>query len=353
MLELSQEQPLAAGRQSRIERLVLVGNPGEGHVGAHFYQAAGQLGYIVQFCDSGGAFKGSNWWQKVNWHLRSHRPARLAEFGRLLDRHCRVFRATCLLSTGIAPIDETGLQRIGGLGVRRINFLTDDPWNRTHYAPWFMNALPHYDLVFSPRRANMDDLRRAGCRNVSYLPFAYAPGVHFSDPALGAEEHQRLAADVIFAGGADRDRLPWIQALIGAGFNVALYGGYWDRESDTKKFARGIAGAQELRRAVAAAKLALCLVRRANRDGHAMRTFELAAMEACILAEDTAEHREILGNDGEGAVYFRSSSEMIEKTHWLLEHHAERHRLAASARKRLSSGRNTYADRLVSMLEGL
>jgi spore maturation protein CgeB len=353
MLERSPEQP-QTGRQARAERLVMVGNPGEVHVGAHLYEAASQLGYTVKFCDSGRAFEGSNWWwRKANWHLRSHRPARLMEFGRLLARDCRDFGATCLLSTGIAPVDETALQRIGRLGVRRINFLTDDPWNQVHYASWFMKALPHYDQVFSPRRANLEDLHRVGCRNVSYLPFAYAPSAHFSDSALGAEEHRLLAADVIFAGGADRDRLPWIQALISAGFNVALYGGYWDRESDTKRFARGIAGTQEIRRAVAAAKVALCLVRRANRDGHAMRTFELAAMEACILAEDTAEHRAILGNDGEGAVYFRSSAEMIEKTRWLLEHDAERHHLAASARKRLSAGHNTYADRLVSMLEDL
>jgi glycosyltransferase involved in cell wall biosynthesis len=186
---------------------------------------------------------------------------------------------------------------------------------------------------------------------VAYLPFGYAPGVHFFDPPITTEEHRGLAADVIFAGGADSDRLPLIRALIDGGFSMALYGGYWGRESYTKRWNRGIAGTQEIRRAVAAAKVALCLVRRANRDGHAMRTFELAAMGACILAEDTAEHREILGEDGKGVVYFRSCPEMIEKTRWLLEHDDERRRLAAYARERLSAGRNTYADRLVAMLE--
>ncbi|MGH9545460.1 MAG: CgeB family protein [Terriglobales bacterium] len=334
-----------------MERLVLVGNPGEVHVGAHLYQAAGQLGYTVQLCNSEGAFESFDWWRKLNWHLRGHRPSRLMEFGDLLFRNCTDFGATCLLSTGIAPIEETTLQRLGELGVRRINFLTDDPWNRAHYAPWFLKALQHYDQVFSPRRANLEDLRRAGCRKVTYLPFAYAPGVHFPDPPLTAEEHRRLAADVIFAGGADHDRLPWIRALIEAGFSMALYGGYWDRQSHTKRWDRGIAGTQEIRRAVAAGKVALCLVRQANRDGHAMRTFELAAMGACILAEDTPEQREILGEHGQGVVYFRSCPEMVERAQWLLEHDDERRRLAVYARERLSSGRNTYADRLVAMLE--
>jgi hypothetical protein len=333
-----------------VERLLLVGNRGEFHVGAHLYQAAGQLGYTVHFCNSESAFDGRDWWRKLNWHLRDHRPPRLRKFGSFLVRTCTDFGATCLLSTGIAPIEKATLQRFSELGVQRINFLTDDPWNQVHYAPWFLKALPLYDQVFSPRRANLEDLRRAGCRNVTYLPFGYAPDVHFFDPPPTAQETRRLAADVIFAGGADHDRVTWIRALIDAGFSMALYGGYWDRLPHTKKWDRGIAGIQEIRRAVAAAKVALCLVRRANRDGHAMRTFELAAMGACILAEDTAEHREILGEDGQGAVYFRSCPEMIEKTRWLLEHESERQRLAIYARERLSAGRNTYADRLVAML---
>jgi spore maturation protein CgeB len=351
MPELSTEQSLEQHRRAQVERLLLVGNPGEIHVGAHLYQAAGQLGYAVQLCNSQRAFESLDWWRKLNWHLRGHRPSRLKQFGGLLVRTCADFGATCLLSTGIAPIEETTLQRLSELGVRRINFLTDDPWNRSHYAPWFLKALQHYDHVFSPRRANLEDLRRARCRNVTYLPFAYAPGVHFPDPPLTAEEQRRLASDVIFAGGADADRRPWIRALIDAGFSMALYGGYWDRQSDTSMWNRGIVGTQEIRRAVGAAKVALCLVRQANRDGHAMRTFELAAMGACILAEDTAEHREILGEDGKGVVFFRSSLEMIERTRWLLEHDSERRRLSVYAQERLSSGRNTYADRLVAMLE--
>jgi hypothetical protein len=351
MLDLSQEQCLAKRLNRRMERLTLVGNPGEIHVGAHLYQAAVQLGHTVRLCNSERAFEGFDWWRKLNWHLRGHRPSRLRKFGNTLVRSCVDFGATCLLSTGIAPVDETALQRLGELGVRRINFLTDDPWSLAHYGPWFLKALPHYDQVFSPRRANLEDLRQAGCRNVTYLPFAYAPDVHFPNASLTLEEHRRLAADVIFAGGADHDRLPLIRALIDAGFSMALYGGYWNRNSDTKRWNRGIVGTQQIREAVAAAKVALCLVRKANRDGHAMRTFELAAMGACILAQDTAEHREILGEDGEAVFYFHSTEEMIERTRWLLDHESERHRLAIYARTRLATGNNTYLDRLLAMLE--
>ena len=98
-------------------------------------------------------------------------------------------------------------------------------------------------------------------------------------------------------GGADRDRVPFIAALGAAGFSIALYGDHWDRFPETKPYDRGYADPQTLRQATAAAKIALCLVRRANRDGHVMRSFEIPAIGACMLVEDTEEHREIFGPD--------------------------------------------------------
>jgi spore maturation protein CgeB len=163
-------------------------------------------------------------------------------------------------------------------------------------------------------------------------------------------QQECCCADIVFAGGADKDRLPLVTALIREQFDVALYGGYWDRYLVTRRFALGHADPATLRKAVAGAKVSLCLVRRANRDGSAMRTFEFAAMGGCMLAEYTEEHREILGEDGEAVVYFRSSEEMIARLRWLLSHHSERSRLAGAVRTRITNGRNTYKDRLETML---
>jgi spore maturation protein CgeB len=103
--------------------------------------------------------------------------------------------------------------------------------------------------------------------------------------------------------------------------------------------------------AISTAKVALCLVRRANRDGHVMRTFEVPAIGACMLTEDTEEHREIFGEEGKAVVYFRPILEMIEKLRWLLDHDDERQRLAEAAYRLIVNGRNTYKDRLLTMLE--
>ena len=36
-----------------------------------------------------------------------------------------------------------------------------------------------------------------------------------------------------------------------------------------------------------------------------MRSFEIAAVGGCLLAQDIDEHREIFGSEGEAVVYFR------------------------------------------------
>jgi hypothetical protein len=47
-----------------------------------------------------------------------------------------------------------------------------------------------------------------------------------------------------------------------------------------------------------------------------------------LLAEDTAEHRELLGPDGHVVVYFNSPAQRVAKVRWLLECPQERQRLA-------------------------
>ena len=330
-------------------RLVLVGNPEGVHVGAHFYKAALESGLAVSFLNSEEAFRAPALIAKVNWWLQGHFPTRLRAFSEKVTRTCSDFQSDFLVSTGIAPISAEALRAIGELGIKRFNYLTDDPWNPSHRAPWFMRSLLHYDHVFSPRRANLKDLRNLGARSVSYLQFAYAPDVHFADPPENEEERERFGSDVVFAGGADPDRLRYMVEIIRAGFHVALYGGYWERYAETRKYAKGHADPHTLRKAIGGSKVALCLVRRANRDGHSMRTFELAASGACVLAEDTDEHREILGEDGEAAVYFRTITDMIQKLRWLLESPDDRRRMAAASRTRIVTGANTYGDRLAAM----
>lgn len=330
--------------------LLIVGNPAVFHIGSHFRRAAEDLSVPVELCDTRAAFEAP--WPVVqwNWRVRGHRPPGLNSFSRQVLSQCQALRPRWLLATGMAPLTANTLRRLRELDVACLNYLTDDPWNPAHRAGWFLDALPYYDQVFSPRRANLDDLRRLGCGQVDYLPFAYAPQIHYPESAP-PEESGRFECDVLFYGGADRDRMPYIAALLEAGLDVHLYGGYWDRHTLTRPHFKGHADPATLRKAVHGAKITLCLVRQANRDGHVMRTFEAPAMAACMLTEDTPEHHALLGPDGAATVYFSDSVSLVDRVRWLLVQPQERLRLTHAARSWATLGSNTYTDRLNTMLK--
>jgi spore maturation protein CgeB len=325
--------------------LVIAGARGSTNVGGSLFAGAQSQGIPATILDTNDALKGPWLLAKLKWHLLDHRPVRLEAFGRDVIEACRQHRPRTFLCVGFGHVEARTLRALRGLGITTINFLTDDPWNPAHRAEWALRATREYDCVISPRRANMADLVTHGCRAVRYLPFGYDPAHCYPDAPDPA-----LASDVIFVGGADADRVPWMQALLAQGIRLALYGSYWERFEVTRGRHRGQATPETIRRATASAKVALCLVRRANRDGHVMRSLEIAATGACMLAEDTAEHRELFGADDECVVYFSSPDELVEKLKPLLQDEPRRTRLAQALLRRIGGGHHTYAARVAQIL---
>ena len=243
------------------------------------------------------------------------------------------------------------LNQIGSWGILRANFLTDDPWNPANAVRFFWPALREYDMVWSPRRANLEDLRRHGCRRVEYLPFGYNPKVHFPETPRTEAERQRFVCDVAFVGGADADRLPVARALVRAGLSLHLYGGYWDRDRELRPLWRGFVHGREQRLAVGGAKVNICLGRKANRDGHAMRSLELPAMGACLVVEHTSEHHELFGEPGDCVEYYSNLEELVALTKSLCAQPERAKLLGDRAYARVCrQSRHTYADRLAKML---
>jgi hypothetical protein len=329
--------------------LVIVGNDGGTNIGASLKRAAEARGLDVTLVNAQRAFAGPRTIARVNWWLRGRRPARLGAFGREVLEACRTVRPRRLIATGLAPLDRSTLAGLERLGIERINYLTDDPWNPAFRSRWFLDALPLYDRVWSARTSNLDDLRRHGCAGVDYLPFGFDPELFFPQAPTPAER-PAYDTDICFAGGADADRVPYMAALAGAGLSLALYGDYWNRFSETKRADRGHASPEVLRKAASGAAVSLCLVRRANRDGHTMRSFEVPAVGGCMLAEDTDEHRAFFGPSGQAVIYFKTMTDMVERARALLSDATERARLASAAHGLVAGGRFTYADRLETML---
>ena len=334
----------------RTVHLLIVGNRGGTNVGGSFECAARELALTVHMMQSADAAGSPVWLRRLRWHLLDRTPLRLEAFSAELVQFCRRVKPDLLLATGPAPIHADALREIGCLGVCRANYLTDDPWNPAQRAGWFIKALPQYDHLFTTRRSIIPDLGRSSSAGITFVPFAYDPALFYAEPLTGSER-QEFASDLCFAGGADADRVPYISAASRTGLRVALYGSYWERYKETRALTRGQADVATLRKALCATRVALCLVRRANRDGHCMRTFEVPAVGACMLVERTEEHLELFGPEGGMVLYFNEPREMSEKLQWLVAHDEERNRLRIAAHQFITRGRHTYRDRLSQMLE--
>lgn len=335
----------------KAPRLLLVGNPEEHHVGAHFFAAAEQLGLAATLLDVRKA-RSRNVWINRLFHRVGRRPPYLNQFSRNLIKVCRYEKPDILLVTGISAPHLAALEEIGSRGIHRVNYLTDDPWSRRNGAAFFWSALKGYDIVWSPRRANLGDLRRQGCRRAEYLPFAYNPTLHFPELPNTETERRRFACDVAFVGGADSDRIPLAAALATAALKMQLYGGYWDRVRELRPHWRGFVYGRELRQAVGGGTVNICVGRKENRDGHAMRSLELPAMGACIVVEDTAEHRTLFGAEGDCVVYFRSLEDLLNQVKALCNQPVRARLLGQKVFHRICEiGHHTYVDRLCQMLE--
>ena len=330
-------------------KLALAGLFGGTHLGGSFARAAEHMGIDHILFDADEAFSGPRFWRTLSWRLAGHRPPRLTRFSQALSASCLRQHADVLIALGTASLARTAIQSLSSRGTTCIAFCSDDPFNKNHRADWHLAALPAYDVVFTPRRANIADLRALGCGDVRYLPFGYDETLF--GPATDQAAGQ--APDVLFVGGADEDRVEFMREFVRSGLRIGLVGGYWARFPETRPFALGFKTPQELCAMTAEAKVNLCLVRRANRDGHVMRSFEIAAVGGCMLAEDTAEHREIFGPEGETVLYFKTAKEAVTKASSLLSNAPERKRMAGAVRARAGGPENTYRARLATMLDAV
>jgi hypothetical protein len=327
--------------------IAIVGRMGGTHIGDSLRHAATAAGQKVVFFDADGAEIGSRLQRAIAWRT-GRRPVSLDHFSARVATACARHPPDLLITTGAGALTSGALQLLRQSGIRLANYSTDDPWNPLLRAGWHLRALPRYDVVFTPRRANVEDFSRLGCADVRYLPFGF-DSRHARPPERPPAPAD--AAEVLFVGGADRDRAAFVREFMAQGLPISLVGGYWERFAGLRRQAAGVKSPEELRSLTSAAKINLCLVRRANRDGHVMRSLEIGAIGGCMLAEDTGEHRELFGPDGESVAYFKTPQEAAERARALIPDAAERRRLATALHARIWNGRHSYLDRLQAICD--
>jgi spore maturation protein CgeB len=318
-----------------------------------FLEPLQELSIFHTFLDEGSFLRplGRSIIHKALYRALRRSPLSSSQLNRTLLEAALQFRPNVVLVVKGAYIKPSVLHQIKEMTKAiLINYATDDPFNPKVTTPDLVKAIPCYDFYISTKSAIVEDLKAAGARAVSYLPFGYKSSLHFPEAPVSTEEKQRFAADVAFIGVADDERLSYIKPLTRIKhLSLALYGPNWTRYNRLKPFVRGPAVGRDYRLALGGAKIALGLLRKANRDGHTMRSFEIPACGAFMLAERTDEHLEIL-REGRDAEFFSTADELVEKIRYYLQHDSERQRIAASGHQRITEGGHTYAHRLCQIL---
>src|SRR5262249_41632389 len=137
----------------------LAGMFGGTHLGGSFARAAERIGVETISFDANDAFAGPRLLRSLSWRLAGHRPPRLSRFSEYVAASCLRQSADVLVALGTGSLTRAAIQRLSSAGTICLAFCSDDPFNSAHRADWHLAALPAYSIVFTPRRANVAELR--------------------------------------------------------------------------------------------------------------------------------------------------------------------------------------------------
>lgn len=323
-------------------------------LGSTFARSLRSLGHEVFFVDEDCAYTvlDKRPARRILAPLLRGRPSGRGLLRRRLVRACKNFKPDLLLAIKGAALDAELLQEIRARTASLlVMYSTDHPFNANVCPPGYVAALKYWDVIATPRSSTIPQIRAHCSGDVFHLPFGYDTCLHHPESPASDSERAGYSSDVLFAGGCDRDRIPFLHPLAELdGLDVHYYGGYYQFTAALRRRDHGYASGRLYRLALSLTKVALCLVRRANCDGHVMRTFETPACGAFMLAERTDEHMSLFEEDREAA-FFSSPEELLDKAQFYIRHDSARASIARNGYHRVVSQPNTYSDRLSVLLD--
>lgn len=292
-----------------------------------------------------------NFLHRVRWKLRW--PIDAFDENRRLISVVLVERPDVVVVDNSKVISRSTLQVLRNIGVRRLVYYTPDDIIGKHNLSFpLKRSLPDWDIVFTTKTFNLPELRDLAVRRPILVGKSYDPNLHHPlDPIDVGPEHEKF--DVVFVGTFERERCASLNAVAEAGFSVVVYGsdkGGWRREQMRSSI--------ELRKSVFAhdycvawhtGKVALCFLRKLNRDRITQRSLEIAAMARPMVAERTDEHSQ---HFVEGTEYlgFGVDGELVEQVRLLLGDQALRQAMGRAIRRRCETSGYSTLDRARQMI---
>jgi spore maturation protein CgeB len=235
------------------------------------------------------------------------------------------------------------------------SFNNDDPFSKSYSdRRWrgLRAAIKEFDIAFAFRRSNIAQYKQYGAR-VSELwePF-YSPWLHrpLVEDNAGAGHNGRL----LFAMHAEPDlRREAVLSLVGAEIPVDIHSWNWasvfgQKDAIALNVAPPIWG-DEYARAIGNAMGTLCFFSRQNNDELTSRVFEIPACGGLLIAERNERTMELF-RDGEEAVLFSDTGELVERVRELRKNPDKVTQMKHQGRERVLSSRHSVVDRCAAAL---
>jgi spore maturation protein CgeB len=226
-----------------------------------------------------------------------------------------------------------------------VNVFTDNPLSIGRF-----EAIEPCHYFFVKDTYVRDTLRKAGLRNVLYLPQCTNEDV-YRPYELTETERGMLCADVSLVGSRYSYRVRLLKEL--EEFNIALWGRGWSKVSD-KRLLQSLRGGDirgpKKARVFSGSAISLNPHHPLNDiRGTNSRTFDIAACKGFQLSDDKEDLRDLL-KAGEEIICFRTTEELRKLIGYYLSHPDERKQLAEAAYQRVLKD-HTYYNRACEILD--
>lgn len=217
---------------------------------------------------------------------------------------------------------------------RIVSYSPDNMALRHNQSQQYLQCIPLYDLMLTNKSYILDAMRALGARDICFVDNCFEPTFHHPRE-LTAEEQERLGSEVGFVGAWEQERCASLLFLAAHGLKVKVWGdGKWNdyRGTPNMEIGPGLYS-DDYPKALQAARISLCFLRKINFDQQTTRTMEIPACGGFMMAERTPEHERLFA-DGKEAVFFSSNEELLQKCRYYLAHESERQAIARAGRAR-------------------
>lgn len=265
---------------------------------------------------------------------RLHRPPdRTGIHDRLLTA-AGSFQPTVIFNDSCRRIRPAFWRQLRSLyGCRLVYYTPDDlfePHNRSLYLE---RSFQDFDLLFTTKSFNMEELKARGVRRPILIGKSFDPEIHrpMTPDEVGPEYEDW---DVVLIGVWEAERMQSVNALAAAGFSVIVFGENWPRRKLHPAITlRPAVFHGEYAKALHFGKIALCPLRKMNRDQVTQRSIEIPACRRPMIAQKTMEH-DTLFHDGQEYISYRDDIELADRTKKLLQLPSDRLQLASNGYRR-------------------